>query len=463
MPTEDFRSALARSGSLIALALMLLILQACGGESGPGRLDVVALQEDLRPARPGSTYASELIDCARVFNRGGNNNHAFCTLERLPLLGQERETLTPEAVLERTLVSHDWMAQRFEQALRAQPDELLQLFKGVTAVVIGTDIRPSYYWLSTGAIYLDPARLWLDIAERDTISEAPDYRSGFDRELDFDVLWRYVRDGDYAWRNEPLSGPGQSRELEQILAPLAALLFHELAHANDYLPPSERSNLDVSLTPAQAASRVQSASVSAALARDYPLSSELMMDLAEVMYQGRDATEQEQQLAAQDVGLNFSQDTASDSYSYVTASRTLFLEDTAMLFEEVMMQYHFDVTRELAFTDRPDSDNASCNDFTVRWGQRGRVGHDSLKPRATLVLQLLLDQNDVQAHLANLPDPEPLTEGLGWCANLSPAAIGVHAAPGKLWVEPLPEQDRRHSGGHPHHANHQPRTEYQRQ
>lgn len=444
---------LGRILSLIALAL-LLALQACGGDGGPGRLDVSASQSDLRPARPGADYAGELVDCARVFNRGGNNNHSFCPMERLPLLGQERETLTPEDVLERTLVSHDWMAERFEQALRAQPDELLQLFQGVTAVVIGADIRPSYYWLSTGAIYLDPARLWLDIAERDTISEAPDYRSDFDRELDFDVLWRYTREGDYAWRNPPLSGPGQSRELNQILSPLAALLFHELAHANDYLPPREQQGLDMSLTPSEAATRLQSDSVSAALARDYPLTSELMMDLAEVMYQGRDATAEERQLTAEEVGLDFSEDSASDSYSYVTANRRLFLEDTAMLFEEVMMQHHFGLTRELAFTERPDSANASCNEYVVRWGQRGRVGDDALQARAELVLQQLLDRNDVQPHLASLPDAEPLTSGLGWCANLSPAALGVHAEPGIPLVEPLPKQDRRHPGGHPHHAIH---------
>ena len=66
-----------------------------------------------------------------------------------------------DAIMQRLVVSHDWMGQRFKEVLDILPAEILQLMSGVTAVVIDDDIRPSYYTNWTGAIYLDPANLWL--------------------------------------------------------------------------------------------------------------------------------------------------------------------------------------------------------------------------------------------------------------------------------------------------------------
>ncbi len=448
---------------LLTIGVMVLItaLSGCGGDGG-GRLDMRAPLNDqpasefpLEPARSSSEYASVLVDCARPFNRGGDNRFDACSLGELPLLGQERDQVSVDDILNRTLVSHDWMANRFEQALNALPNDLLQLFSGVTAVVIGADIRPSYYWLTTGAIYLDPANLWLTIEERDTISREPDFRSGFDRELNFESLARFVKDGDYAWRGASLTGPGDDRDLQQILYPMSALLFHELAHANDYIPPGEHASLNPEWTVADAATQLESDSVSATLASTYPLSSMLMMDLAEVSFQGRDATESEKQLTPQEVGLEFSTDIATDAYAYVSSgSRELFFEDTAMLFEEAMMQHHFGITREVAFTDRPEGDDVVCDDYVVRWGERGRAGNNQIRPRLALILPLLLDDSDVEQYLNSLPEAEPMTTDLGWCANLSPSAIGLHAAPDGQWREPLPEQDQRHGPGHPHHFVH---------
>lgn len=441
---------------LCCALLVAILLTACGGSSGGiGRLDLRAPDSGLRPARPGATYAPALGACARLYVRGGDNSFDPCTLEQLPLLGQSQNEITVEAIMGRTLVSHDWMAARFEQALRALPQDLRALFGGVTAVVIGAEIRPSYYWLNTGAIYLDPATLWLTIEERDTISREPDYRSGFAAELQFDTLARYVRNGDYAWYSAPLSGSGEDRPLEAILPPMAALLFHELAHANDYIPPSEHATLNPEWRVAQAATQLQSESVSATLASTYPLSSTLMMDLAEVMFQGREATQSERALMAREVGLEFATDFATDSYAYVSGgNRQLFFEDTAMMFEEAMMQHHFGVMRDMAFTDRPEGENIYCNDYVVRWGSRGRVGDEQVQPRVALILSLLLDEPDVSPYIEQLEPAEPLTNNIGWCANLQPQAIGIHGAAGTLWQEPLPNQlHDRHAPGHPHHTH----------
>ena len=96
--------------------------------------------------------------------------------------------------MDRVLVSHDWMGKNFEDLVTANQSntDLLRLFNGVTAIVIGAHVRPSFYYSATGAIYLDADNFWLTAEERDVIDEAPDFRSDFGRDLQYSSLWRYV-------------------------------------------------------------------------------------------------------------------------------------------------------------------------------------------------------------------------------------------------------------------------------
>jgi hypothetical protein len=101
-------------------------------------------------------------------------------------------------------------------------------------------VRPSFYWSATGAIYLDADNLWLTPAERDVVSEVPDFRSGFDRELNYTGLWRYVV------ANQPallFFNPASrlTRDLGYLDYELGSLMYHELAHANDFFPPAMRA------------------------------------------------------------------------------------------------------------------------------------------------------------------------------------------------------------------------------
>lgn len=438
------KRTLARRAVFVLIAMSLW---SCGGDQ-PGRLDPPATAHtDFVPARAQSPYADVLAECAFVYVRGGDNDTGrACPMSVLPLLGQEHAEVRVAEIMSQTLVSHEWMAVRFEQLLEELPEELLQLFQGVTAVVIGADIRPSYYWSATGAIYLDPARLWLTEEEKNSISRAPDFRSDFDRDLQFKALWRYVKNGDYAWRNYSLTSPETGRELSAIVAPMAALLFHELAHANDYIPPAMVHLIDPQQTVLNAAVELQSNNISARLRNDMPLNSALLFGLANVMFRGDTASEAQRALSAEQVGLAFADDTANDTYAYTSSA-----EDTAMLFEELMMRHHFDIGRDIAFTERPAEDNAACDDHVVRWGRRGRLGEPGVLARIALILPLFLDRNDVSEYLGALPSPEPLAPGLGWCANLdlSESGVGILATP--RTDRPLPEQDQRRFDGHPHH------------
>jgi hypothetical protein len=433
---------------LLPILLSAFMLWSCGsGSERPSHPRLPQPDPGLYAAQAEGPYADVLPRCAFVYVRGGNNSaNRPCTMERLPLLGQEEGAIGVEQILSRTVVSHDWMAVRFEQLLEELPDDLLQLFQAVTAVVIGADIRPSYYWTATGAIYLDPSRLWLTAEEKNTISRAPDFRSEFGQELNFTVLWRYVKEDANAWRHYSLSGPESRRPLSHIVYPMASLLFHELAHANDYIPPAEIPHLDRRQTVLQAAIALEHNNISAQLKNAMPLGSKMLFELADIMYLGSSAEPGHRALSAEQVGLEFVDDIASDTYSYSTSA-----EDTAMLFEEAMMRYHFGIERDLAFTDAPESRQALCNDYVVRWGSRGRVGDPDVRARVALILPLFLDRHDVSKYLEALDTPSSLAQGLGWCDTLGQPAAGPALLKAQPVNPPLPEQENRHGPGHPHH------------
>lgn len=396
----------------VILCAIAILIAACGGGGNSGSKGgaiVVPPDGTFRPAVSSSPYTDVLDRCLTA-----ERTADACRLSRLPYIGQRTNVPSTQDILAHTLVSHPWMATRFQQLLDQMPEDIRLMFRGVTGVVIGADIRPSYYWSVTGAIYLDPADLWLTRPERDTISRAPDYRSEFARELNFVSLWRYVEGNRYAWDYYPLNGGVESRPLSAIVRPMAALLFHELAHANDFIPPARLGLINPNNTPQEQSQSFANFRASVDLDAQAPLNSDLWYGLASVMFDGVTATPTQKQLTADYVGAEFENDGASDDYAYAS-----IYEDTAMLFEEVMMKYHFKVDRELAFTDAPFTGDASCSAYVVRWGQRNRIADPLVESRARLVVQQLLDKDDVSVYFADLPSPRYLTNNLDWCANLT--------------------------------------------
>lgn len=364
-----------------------------------------------RAAVSNSPYANVLSGCIK-----DGDTSSPCTLSRLPFIGQNNTIPNKADILAQTLVSHAWMAERFSQLLDQMPADMFLLFRGVTGVVIGADIRPSYYTGNTAAIYLDPADLWITASERATISKEEDYRSGFGNSLKFVNLWRYVKGGDYAWNYYSLNSTVASRSLNDIIGPMASLLFHELAHANDFMPPSEFSRVNGAYTPWQ---QVQALGIgiggaSTYLTNTYPLNSQIMKDLAQVLYFGVTANEVQKGMSAGDVGAHFAGDGANANYGFGTQ-----YEDAAMLFEETMMKFHYNIDREEAFTDAPTSASPACSEYVVRWGQRNRIGSSVVKTRAQIVVARLLNKGDVSNYFSGLPAPRAMINGLNWCSNLT--------------------------------------------
>ena len=355
-----------------------------------------------------SSYAYNLVRCTY-----SNSLISSCTLGDLPLIAQQSSTPTVDDIMSRVVVSHQWMGDRFKDFLENYDtnNDFKNLLRATTAIIISYDVRPSFYWAATGAIYLDANNFWITPDERDTINEAPDYRSAFGQELQFVMPWRYVKNNDYV--SSYISPDLRvTRQMEDGLYRLTSLLFHELAHANDFFPSTEwyshSSNTRI-LDAAQATSLE-----SDMLTLRYPLHSEEMRSLAQVSFQGATATETQKNYLPSDISTFFSGDNATDYYNYSSIR-----EDYAMLFDEVMMYTRYQIQRDVAVTNQPTGDNVSAIDYIVDWGQRSRVGEIEIKPRAKYVLEQVLPELDATTTINALPAPIFMISGQNWQENLT--------------------------------------------
>lgn len=359
------------------------------------------------PYKMSSPYAKNLVNC--VYS---NTLSSSCTLENLPLLAQESTSLSVENIMDRVVVSHQWMGDRFKEFLinNDNNNDFKRLFRATTAIVISYDVRPSFYWAATGAIYLDAENFWLTPQERDTINEAPDFRADFGKDLRFVMPWRYVKNNKYASQSFNKE-QRQSRTSNDGFYRLASLLYHELAHANDFFPSTEwfTHNAQTRILDAATSTNFESDQLSIAL----PLQSKTMRDLAQVSFAGKTANNTQKFYQTTDIKALFSPDTATGFYAYSSMR-----EDYAMLFEELMMQSRFQVFRDVAITNQPTGASVVSRDYIVTWGQRGRIGEESIKPRVAFSAGRVLPEFDSNSALLAVPAPIFMSEGDDWIENL---------------------------------------------
>lgn len=361
------------------------------------------------PYKGDSPYAESLQAC--VYS---NQLTAPCSIEQLPLIGHIQALPERDKILDRLLVSHQWMGENFEAFLNEMdPDsDFSRLLQSVTAVVISYDIRPSFYWALTGAIYLDPNDLWLLAQERDVINEAADYRTLFGNELKFIMPWRYVKNNQYVSYSVPRENR-TDRTMAELSPELSSLLYHELGHANDFFPRSVHDSIEGGTLLDHYNRRALAGELlSDRVTAQYPLYSDELTSLANVSFRGHSATAIQKAYMPADITQFFSTDRATDYYAYSTKR-----EDTAMLFEEAMMSHRYGILRDVGITDRPDSPTAS--NILVDWGQRGRIGEDTIQARAAFVIDEILPELDGNPLVEALPDPIQMTQGLSWLDNLT--------------------------------------------
>jgi hypothetical protein len=98
--------------------------------------------------------------------------------------------------------------------------------------------------------------------------------------------------------------------------------------------------------------------------------------------------------------------------------------------------------RDFAITDKAAS-GATGSSIIVRWGQRGRVGEPTIKPRAQFAVSQLAPWLDAPATLAAVPAPIAMRPGDSWTANLTlPAPPSMASAQALLGPRLSSEQEQ---------------------
>lgn len=382
----------------LALALFVIFAAvSCGGSSNIGDdpadtsssstftgADSLELA-DAQPAQTDGPYSAVLHECAIA-----KTNAEACSFETLPLLGVETGGKTPtvDEVMSRVLSSHAWMTDNFRAVLERLPNEFLALFRAVTVVVMDADILPAYYTSLTAAIYLDPSYLWLTVENKRTLdAEKEDFRANFADELQFRNFSHYLTADDQYQQFGSLEDDS-TRSFSEMEAFLARLLAHELAHANDYFPVSSYVNIDNTLTPSENASTFfeKNMFISGLLNAVNPLRSEMLAGIGQVMYRGLTASDEQKQITGAEAGDAFADDRAAANYAYSSV-----FEDTAMLFEQVMMKrfYQYNFIQSFISQDVNEDNEAF---WRVDWGIKNPLGRAEVKERALFVAERLLPE-----------------------------------------------------------------------
>ncbi|TWX52792.1 hypothetical protein [Colwellia hornerae] len=365
-----------------------------------------------------SSYADVLVDC--VYSNKINFAQT-CTFNTLPLIAHHTTTPTVDDIMDRVIVSHHWMGERFREFLENfdPHNDFKNLLRANTAIVISSDIRPSYYWVVSGAIHLDANYFWQTPDERDTINQAPDYRTSFGSELNFAMPWRYVKNNNYT-STFIAENVRVTRQPTDVLYSLTSLMYHELAHANDIFPSSSWSTLNRNQTILSTAQQIANDTgfKSDQLSNTLPLLGEEMYALAQVRFHGVDASSTEKSYQPNDIKTFFSSEDAPQFYNYSSIR-----EDYAMLFDGFMMKARFDISRDVAITNAPKTANEN---YIVNWGQRGRIGEANIKPRVLYAVSHILPEvNDIENLVNNLPSPIMMNAGESWADNLNISPIKI--------------------------------------
>lgn len=353
-----------------------------------------------------SPWGNTLRDCVYSNQLRSANS---CTFEKLPLISRKNSVPSVSDVLDHLVVSHTWMGDRFKEFLETHDDSLdfRRMLGNVTAVVIASDIEQSSYRYYTGAIYLKPDYFALTPDERRTILFRPPHTDKTGQPIS--THWRYsIRNNTIP--SVPHYDSEKTVSFEQMELPLARALYHELAHATDYISPAFKTRIPLQLSPFDLLEGRLPDLESTTLSSSYPLSEPSLLHLASRYFSGEPFELNGDLYTLAEL---FEVDGGTDLYAHLNAR-----EDLAMLFEEIMMQIRFGAKRDVAFSNNQKPG-------VVVWGQRGRIGAPHILPRASKMLGLLRPDLDAEIITSSLIEPpSELNAGSHWLdtANYPPTA-----------------------------------------
>ena len=82
-----------------------------------------------------------------------------------------------------------------------------------------------------------------------------------------------------------------------------------------------------------------------------------------------------------------------------------------------MMYKKYGAVSDVAFVIIPNTDDYSCDDYVVKWGQRNRLADINVKQRAKLVGSRILVRDITSDLPPILTTPIDMETDIGWCAS----------------------------------------------
>jgi hypothetical protein len=223
--------------------------------------------------------------------------------------------------------------------------------------------------------------------------------------------------GDLIKNNKSIysSRPDTSRTTMELAPLLIKLLFHELAHANDFFPHTlyKMENFDSSKSYYETAEIQWDAEKTLSQKMKTPLISPDWIKAGSILYQGEKADTDALNTTAQTMVREFIADGAVDPYAYSTSN-----EDLAMLVEESLLRLYYEYDSYVIIIKLPHANFTIPETFThpIAGGVKNKISAPHVKVRALDVIERMFDSAFAQkiSQSLDLIKPVIIPEDTRW-------------------------------------------------
>lgn len=375
---------------LLALVGFLAIFQAaCSSSSSEDEFLVVKPVVPLEQQQPlafavskpyniNSNYKDVLKKCFEAIDG------AECTFNELPLIGQSVISPQISDIMDRVVVSHDWMGVRFEQLLSQLSSEALLLLKPVAVIYIGSENDSVGYNAGSAQLRIGPELLWLTADEKTALASSDGESGGSSNDtrddLNFRFRYNFIKNGLALDSKESDS----ERAFSDIFDNFAIVFYSQLAFAADYFPASVYSDDRLSVTPRMIFDEnSKQPIVTKPLYDDENLTAPTshLYPIAKIYYEDEPASDLYKTYTAADAGLAYDSEGKPSLSSYRGERR-----DMRGLFSLGMMKYKHDVSLNVLFYDGMESNSET----TIGYGLRNRIASPKVAARVKFVMERII-------------------------------------------------------------------------
>ncbi len=375
-----------------------------------GTETAVEQNSSLYPYNINSPYSAMIKRCVLVTRPNDS-----CLMNEIPFLGMVSVTPSVDQIMDRVVVSQDWMGERFRQILSLAPSSLLVMFRYTSAIVIAGETERSYYWPVNAAIWVDPDYLWLTKAEKDTIALERQGKIDPNTGLDFNAVTLYSASGsstDFSLSAQ--SNYFNNRSFNEVFFASNQVLYHELAHAADFAPLPSFANMNYAASIFDAIYTIYGDRPSYEIQTIYPNTSSTLNKIALAFDPDRNTVITDNSIDVLQVANLFWRSGAISMYSHTTIE-----EDFANLVASTMLKYEYNFDTNVSFYTNPDSAIPNCSDFILKWGVRNRLANPVVAQRAKwAVSQVFGPSAELDDFFANRLGEESFEQaGRNYCNN----------------------------------------------